>query len=139
MRIKGTAAALLLATGLTLGGCATGYDRYGYGYDRYGRYGDPYNRDQLGRTAAGAAIGAGVGAAIGGIVDGVSPGEGAAVGALGGAIVGATSNNRDRYDDRYYEGRGGYVGERRWYRDRSGYCFFYDRDGRRIYDRNVRC
>jgi len=133
MRIKGKAAALLLATGLTLGGCATGYDRYGYD-----GYGDRYNRDQLGRTATGAAVGAAAGAAIGAAIPGVSAGEGAAVGALGGAIVGATTTERDRYDDRYYEGSG-YVGERRWYRDSRGHCFWVDRDGRRYYDYNIRC
>lgn len=131
MRIKGTAIAITLAAGLSLGGCATGYDRYGYGYDRYDRYGD--NRDQLGRTAAGAAIGAGVGAAVGAAIPGVNVGEGAAVGALGGAIVGATSSDRDRYYDR------GYVSDRRWYRDRDGYCYWTDSYGRRIYDRNIRC
>jgi hypothetical protein len=139
MRIKAMMMGVTLAAGVSLGGCATS-DRYGYGYDRYDRYGDRYgsNRDQLGRTAAGAGIGAAAGAAIGAAIPGVSAGEGAAVGALGGAIVGATSSNRDRYDDRYND-RGGYVSDRRWYRDDRGSCFFVDRDGRRIYDYNVRC
>jgi hypothetical protein len=133
MRIKASITAITLAAGLSLGGCAT-TDRYGY--DRYDRYGD--NRDQLGRTATGAAVGAAAGAAIGAAIPGVSTGQGAAVGALGGAIVGATTNNRDRYEDRYYDNRGA-VSDRRWYRDGDGYCFFVDRDGRRVYDRNMRC
>ena len=135
MRMKQATIALTLA-GLTLGGCAT--NRYGYD-DRYYRNNDR----QLGRTAAGAGLGAAAGAAIGAIIPGVSAGEGAAVGALGGAIVGATSD-RDRYGDRYDDRYGrvddrGYVSDRRLYRDDRGYCFFVDRDGRRVYDYNVRC
>jgi hypothetical protein len=128
--MKQATISLALAS-LTLGGCAT--NRYGYD--------DGYNRNndrQLGRTAAGAGLGAAAGAAIGAIIPGVSAGEGAAVGALGGAIVGATSDNRDRYDDRRY-GSGGYVSDRRWSRDERGYCFYVDRDNRRIYDYNIRC
>lgn len=136
MRITAKAALLSLVAAVSLGGCAS-TDRYGYGYDRYGydrRDGrDPYNRDQLGRTAAGAAVGAGVGAAIGAVIPGVNVGEGAAVGALGGAIVGATSRDRDGYE------RDGYVRGQRWSRDQEGYCYWVDGYGRRTYDYNIRC
>jgi uncharacterized protein YcfJ len=108
MRIK--LIGLVLASGLSLSACATN-DRYGYG-----------NEDrQLGRAAAGAAIGAAAGAGVGAVVDGVSPTEGAIVGAIAGGAIGAATSN-----------------DRRWYRDRRGYCYYDDR-GRRIYDYNRRC
>ena len=117
--------ALLVAAGVSTGGCTT-YDRYGYD-DRY----DRYERDrQLGRAAGGAAVGAAVGGALGAVVGGVSPVEGAIAGAVaGGAIGAATDPSR----------RGGSVREGRWYRDERGYCFWVDSYGRRHYDYNARC
>ncbi len=98
--------AILVAAGVSAGGCATN-DRYGY--DPY----DRYERDrQLGRAAGGAAVGAAVGAGVGAVVGGVSPVEGAIAGAVvGGAVGAATDANR----------RGG-VREGRWYRDNRGYA-----------------
>jgi outer membrane lipoprotein SlyB len=115
--------AVLVAAGVSAGGCATN-DRYGY--DEYGNY----ERDrQLGRAGSGAAIGAAVGAGVGAVVGGVSPVEGAIAGAVaGGAIGAATSGSRS-----------GRVDEVRWYRDDRGYCFWVNNRGQRIYDYNVRC
>lgn len=85
--------------------------------DRYG-YND---NNQLERAAAGAAIGAAVGAGVGAATD-VGVAEGAAVGAVAGGVIGAaTANNRD------------------WYRDGRGYCYYLDRDNRRVYDYDRRC
>ena len=114
---------VVLATGLSLGGCAT--NRYGYN--------DGYrdNDRQLGRAAAGAAIGAAAGAGLGAVVDGVSPGQGAIVGAIAGGAIGAATSSDDRDRGRY--------SDRYWYQDERGYCYYLDRDGRRIYDRSGRC
>ena len=95
--------ALIGATGLSLGACAT--DRYGYN-----------DNDQLERAAAGAAFGAAAGAGVGAVTD-VGVAEGAAVGAVAGGVIGAvTANDRD------------------WYRDGQGYCYYLDRNNRRVYD-----
>ena len=120
---------VMIAAGLSLGGCAT--SRYGYD-DGYYRNND----GQLGRAAAGAAIGAAAGAGLGAVVGGVSPTEGAVVGAIaGGAIGAATNNNNNRYDDRYQRN----YRDRYWYRDDRGYCFYVNSRGERIYDNNARC
>lgn len=100
----------IVSASLSLGACAT--DRYGYD-----RYGDRRDNDQLGRAATGAAIGAAGGAAVGAVVGGVSTVEGAAAGAVAGGVIGAVTGD-----------------DRRFYRDRDGYCYYVDRSGRRIYD-----
>lgn len=115
---------LLVAAGVSVGGCAT--NRYGYN-DRY--YGD--NDRQLGRAAGGAAIGAAAGAGLGAIVDGVSPVQGAIVGAIAGGAIGAATSDQDRDQRRYRD--------RYWYQDERGYCYYVDQYGRRIYDRSGRC
>ncbi|HEX8257256.1 MAG TPA: DUF3482 domain-containing protein [Allosphingosinicella sp.] len=116
MRKTGTIG-LILAAGMSLGACTT-HDRYGYGYDRYGD-----NNRTLGRAATGAAVGAAAGAGVGALVGGVGVGEGAAVGAVAGGLIGAATAN----------------GDRRWYRDDYGRCFYVDRGGYRRYDDRVRC
>ena len=115
---------VVIAAGLSLGGCAT--NRYGYD-DGYYRNNDR----QLGRAAAGAAVGAAAGAGLGAVVDGVSPGQGAIVGAIAGGTIGAATSQPDRDRGRYRD--------RYWYQDERGYCYYLDRDGRRIYDRSGRC
>ncbi len=74
-------AALLLATGLALGGCTDS------------------------RTIRGAGIGAAGGAAVGAVVPGISTAEGAAVGAAAGAVIGATTKDNDRRSDEYCASR----------------------------------
>ncbi|HEY9555020.1 YMGG-like glycine zipper-containing protein [Allosphingosinicella sp.] len=105
---------IVLAASMSLGACTT-YDRgYGYGYDD--------NRDIRG-AATGAAVGAAVGAGVGAVVEGLDPLEGAAGGAVIGGIVGAIASDSDPG----------------WYRDERGYCFYVDRDARRVYDYDRRC
>ena len=101
---------MVVAAGMSLSACAT--DRYGYGDD---------NR-QLERAATGAAIGGAVGAGVGAVVGGVSPVEGAIAGAAVGGIAGAVTG-----------------GDRRWYRDTRGYCYYVNDRGDRIYDYDRRC
>ena len=80
--------------------------------DRYGHN----DNNQLERAAAGAVIGAAAGAGVGALTD-VGVAEGAAVGAVAGGVIGAvTANDRD------------------WFRDGQGYCYYLDRNNRRIYD-----
>ncbi len=111
MRMTGLMSIAAAAT-LSLGACAT--DRYGY---------QDNNDRQINRAAAGAAIGAAAGAGVGAVVDGVNPIEGAAVGAVAGGVIGAVTSGNDR----------------RWQRDRRGYCYYFDDRGRAIYDYNRRC
>ncbi len=108
---------VIVAASLSLGACAT--DRYGYGYE-----GDKDR--QLGRAAAGAAVGAAAGAGVGAVVDGVSTTEGAIVGAIAGGAIGAATSGSGN-------------GDRRWYRDDRGYCYWVDSRGDRRYDYEARC
>ncbi len=87
--------AMLMASSLSLGACAS-------------TYGD----DTLRTAGAGAAVGAAAGAGLGAAVGGLSPIEGAAIGAAVGGLAGAVwaDRNNDGYADgyvregQYYEG-----------------------------------
>ena len=73
-----------VASGLTLGGCAT----------------NPYSNDpQAQRAATGAAVGAAGGAVLGAVVPGVSTVEGAVLGGVAGAVLGAVIKGRQYYRD----------------------------------------
>ena len=121
-------AAVLAAASMTVAGCATypnqyGYDPY-YGNDYYGNgyYGQPYNNNgTAGRVVTGAAIGAATGAVAGAVLPGVSAGTGALAGAVLGGVLGATVNGRQ------------------YYRDTRGYCYYVDQYGQPHYDYNIRC
>lgn len=108
-------AAVLAAASVSVAGCATYPNQYGY--DPY--YGRP--NSQLGNAAAGAAIGAAGGAIAGAVLPGVSAGTGALAGAVLGGVLGATINGRQ------------------YYRDTRGYCYYVDQYGQPHYDYNVRC
>ena len=106
-------AAVLAAASMTVAGCATypnqyGYDPYyGNGYYGNGYYGQPYNNNgTAGRVVTGAAIGAATGAVAGAVL---------------GGVLGATVNGRQ------------------YYRDTRGYCYYVDQYGQPHYDYNVRC
>lgn len=100
----------VLASGLSLGACATNpYDPY---------YGN--NRD-LSRAATGAAVGAAVGGVAGAVIPGVSTVGGAVAGGIAGAVLGSVINGRQ------------------YYRDTRGYCYYVDQYGRPMYNYNVRC
>jgi hypothetical protein len=123
-------AAVLAAASVSVAGCATypnqyGYDPYGNGYYGNNGYGQPYynngSNSQLGNAAAGAAIGAAGGAIAGAVLPGVSAGTGAIAGAVLGGVLGATVNGRQMY------------------RDTRGYCYYVDQYGQPHYDYNVRC
>jgi hypothetical protein len=87
--------ALLLASSMSLGACATSED------------------DTLASAGTGAAIGAVGGAGVGAVVGGLSPVEGAVIGAVVGGIAGAVwaDQDNDGYADgyvrngQYYQGR----------------------------------
>jgi hypothetical protein len=84
--------------------------------DRYG-----YRDTQTERAVKGGAIGAAGGAVLGAVLPGVNPVTGAVVGGIAGAVLGAVVNGRQ------------------YYRDTRGYCYYVDRDGRPIYNYDVRC
>lgn len=111
--MKAAMMAVVLATSVTVGGCATN------------RYGDPYYNDGRSssgnRAATGAAVGAAVGAGVGAVVPGVSTIEGAVAGGIAGAVLGAVLNGRQ------------------YYRDTQGYCYYVDGNGRPVYDNNAKC
>jgi len=117
-------AAVVAAASLSVAGCATypnqyGYDPYGY---NNGYYGQPYgSNSQLGNAAAGAAIGAAGGAIAGAVLPGIKPGTGAIAGAVLGGVLGATINGHQ------------------YYRDTRGYCYYVDQYGQPHYDYNTRC
>ena len=102
---------MVMATGLSLSACTT-YDDYGYNRDN----------DRLERAATGAAIGAATGAAVGAVAGDVSVAEGAAAGAVAGGVIGAVTG-----------------GDRDWYRDSRGYCYYINSHGERVYDYDKRC
>lgn len=105
-----------IAASLTVAGCATAPNQYGY---------DPYYQQrqngQVRDAATGAAIGAVGGAIAGKVIPGVSTTEGAIAGAVLGGVLGAVVNNRQ------------------YYRDTRGYCYYVDQYGQPHYDYNVRC
>lgn len=72
-------------------------------------------------TATGAAVGAGVGAVAGSVLPGLGTGTGAIAGAVLGGALGAV------------------VGNRQYYRDTRGYCYYVDRNGQPHYNYNIRC
>lgn len=72
-------------------------------------------------TATGAVIGAGAGALAGSVLPGIGTGAGAAVGAVLGGVAGAV------------------IGNRQYYRDTRGYCYYVDQYGQPHYNYNVRC
>lgn len=89
--------AMLMASSLSLGACATN---------------DAYADDTLRGAGTGAAIGAVGGAAAGAVIGGLSPIEGAAIGAAVGGLAGAIWADRDNdgradgyyRDGQYYQG-----------------------------------
>ena len=121
MKKLGLAAAL--AATVTVTGCATTPNQYGYDpyYGNNGYYQPGYGNTQVGRAATGAAIGAVGGAIAGAVIPGVSTGTGAIAGAVLGGVLGATVNGRQ------------------YYRDTRGYCYYVDQYGQPHYDYNVRC
>jgi hypothetical protein len=117
-------AAVLAAASVSVAGCATYPNQYGYDPYYGNGYGQPYyngGNSQLGNAAAGAAIGAAGGAIAGAVLPGVSAGTGAIAGAVLGGVLGATVNGRQ------------------YYRDTRGYCYYVDQYGQPHYDYNTRC
>lgn len=92
--MKKSFVAILMASSLSLGACATTADQ----------------QDTLEGAGTGAGIGAVAGAGLGAVVGGLSPIEGAAIGAAVGGLAGAVwaDQNNDGYAD-------GYVREGRYY------------------------
>ena len=92
--MKKTFAAILMASSLSLGACATA------------------DNETAGDVATGAAVGAAAGAGLGAVVGGFTPIEGAAIGAAVGGLAGAVwadRNNDGRVDGyiqngQYYQG-----------------------------------
>ena len=82
---------------------------------------DPYRDHVVASGAAGAVIGAGAGAIAGSVIPGIGTGAGAAVGGVLGGMVGAI------------------VGDRQYYRDTRGYCYYVDQHHQVHYDYQVRC
>jgi hypothetical protein len=82
---------------------------------------DPYRDHVVASGATGAVIGAGAGAIAGSVIPGIGTGAGAAVGGVLGGMVGAI------------------VGDRQYYRDTRGYCYYVDQNGGVHYDYKVRC
>jgi hypothetical protein len=122
-------AAVLAAASVSVAGCATYPNQYGYdpyGYNNGGYYGNGYaqpygSNSSLGNAAAGAAIGAAGGAVAGAILPGVSTGTGAIAGAVLGGVLGAMVNGHQ------------------YYRDTRGYCYYVDQYGQPHYSYDVRC
>jgi len=82
---------------------------------------DPYRDHVVASGATGAVIGAGAGAIAGSVIPGIGTGAGAVAGGILGGMVGAI------------------VGDRQYYRDTRGYCYYVDQNGRVHYDYQVRC
>ena len=133
MKKLGLAAALAVAS-VSVAGCTTYPDQYGYGspygynngYYPYGyNNGYGYNgygtNSQAGNVVGGAAIGAATGAIAGAVLPGIKPGTGAIAGAILGGVLGATVNGHQ------------------YYRDTRGYCYYVDETGQARYDLNVTC
>lgn len=98
--MKKTFSAILIASTMSLGACATN--------DGYAD-----NTSTLEGAGVGAAVGAAAGAGVGAVVGGLTPVEGALVGAAVGGIAGAIWADRDNdgradgyyQNGTYYEGR----------------------------------
>ncbi|MGE5563659.1 MAG: YMGG-like glycine zipper-containing protein [Bacillota bacterium] len=120
-------AAVVAAASVSVAGCATYPNQYGYDpyYGNGGYYGSPYGSPYGSGTAngavTGAAVGAATGAVAGAVLPGLKPGTGALAGAVLGGVLGAVVNNRQ------------------YYRDTRGYCYYVDQYGQPHYDYNVRC
>jgi hypothetical protein len=82
---------------------------------------DPYRDHVVASSATGAGIGAGAGAIAGSVIPGFGTGAGAAVGGVLGGMVGAI------------------VGDRQYYRDSRGYCYYVDQQGQVHYNYRVKC
>ena len=118
--MKRLAFAAALAS-VSVAGCATYPNQYGYDPYYNNGYNQPYGNRQAGNAVAGAAVGAVGGAIAGSVIPGVSTGEGAIAGAVLGGVLGAVVNNRQ------------------YYRDTRGSCYYVDQYGQPRYDYNVRC
>lgn len=108
---------ILAAASLSVAGCATYPNQYGY--DPYGP-GPGYSNSQGANVAAGAAVGA-VGGAIASKALGGSAVTGAVAGAVLGGVLGATINGHQ------------------YYRDTRGYCYYVDQYGQPHYSYDIRC
>jgi len=82
---------------------------------------DPYRDHVVASGATGAVIGAGVGAVAGSVIPGIGTGAGAVVGGILGGTVGAI------------------IGDRQYYRDTRGYCYYIDQHRQAHYNYQVRC
>ena len=82
---------------------------------------DPYRDHVVASGATGAIIGAGAGAIAGSVIPGFGTGAGAALGGVLGGMVGAI------------------VGDRQYYRDTRGYCYYDDQHHQVHYYYQVRC
>src|SRR5690349_1419314 len=82
---------------------------------------DPYRDHVVASSATGAVIGAGAGAIAGSVIPGFGTGAGAAVGGILGGMVGAI------------------IGDRQYYRDTRGYCYYVDQHHQVYYYYQVRC
>lgn len=102
--------AILMASSLSLGACAT--------------TSDPYADDTLRGAGTGAAVGAVAGAGLGAVVGGLSPIEGAAIGAAVGGVAGAVwaDSDNDGYSDGYVREGRYYQGEPAGYRASASRC-----------------
>ena len=115
-------AAVLAAASMSVAGCATYPNQYGYDpYYNNGYYGQPYGNSQAGNVVGGAALGAAGGAIAGAVLPGIKPGTGAIAGAILGGVLGATVNGRQ------------------YYRDTRGYCYYVDQYGQPHYSYDIRC
>jgi uncharacterized protein YcfJ len=77
------------------------------------------------RTLAGAGVGAAVGAAAGAALGG-----GVLTGAVTGAVVGGAVGALVK---------GPIIGNRQYYRDSRGYCYYVDRNGNPVYSPETKC
>ena len=82
---------------------------------------DPYRDHVVASGATGAVIGAGAGAIAGSVIPGIGTGAGAVAGGILGGMVGAI------------------VGDRQYYRDSRGYCYYVDQQGQVHYNYRVKC
>lgn len=82
---------------------------------------DSYRDHVVASGATGAVIGAGAGALAGSVLPGIGTGAGAVVGGALGGMVGAI------------------IGDRQYYRDTRGYCYYVDQHGQVHYNYQVRC
>lgn len=115
-------AAALTAASISVAGCATYPNQYGYDPYYNNGYQQGYGSNgQLGNAATGAAVGAATGAIAGAVLPGLRPGTGAIAGAVLGGVLGAMVNGRQ------------------YYRDTRGYCYYVDQYGQPHYSYDIRC